>query len=90
MKTTLEIDDVLYREVKALSGLTGRKVGDLVSEGLRHVLTSPVAKGFPAKGDSAAALAELRQWFEETDHAMRKATGGPGALVLLETGRQRL
>jgi len=38
MKTTLEIDDALYREAKALAALTGRKMKDLVSEGLEHVL----------------------------------------------------
>lgn len=30
MKTTLEIGDALYREVKALSALTGRKMTDPV------------------------------------------------------------
>lgn len=38
MKTTLEIDDDLYREAKALAALTGRKMKDLVSEGLRQVV----------------------------------------------------
>lgn len=38
MKTTLEIDDALYREVKAMAALTGRKMKDLVSEGLERVL----------------------------------------------------
>lgn len=38
MKTTLEIDDHLYREAKAFAALTGRKMKDLVSEGLRRVL----------------------------------------------------
>jgi len=38
MKTTLEIDDALYREAKALAALTGRKMKDLVSEGLESVV----------------------------------------------------
>lgn len=38
MKTTLEIDEDLYREAKALAALTGRKMKDLVSEGLRQVV----------------------------------------------------
>jgi len=38
MKTTVEIDDSLYREAKALGALTRRKMKDLVSEGLRQIL----------------------------------------------------
>ncbi len=41
MKTTLEIDDELYREAKAMAALTGRKMKDLVSEGLRYVVRGP-------------------------------------------------
>lgn len=39
MKTTLEIDDALYREVKAMAALSGRKMKDLVREGLERVLS---------------------------------------------------
>ncbi|TLD68368.1 hypothetical protein FEM03_22965 [Phragmitibacter flavus] len=38
MKTTLEIDDELYRETKALAALTGRKMKDLVNEALSNVV----------------------------------------------------
>jgi hypothetical protein len=45
MKTTLVIDDELYRRVKARAALEGRKVTELVEEGLRAALergsTSP-------------------------------------------------
>lgn len=41
MKTTLEIDDALYREAKAVAALTGRKMKDLVGEGLRWVVEHP-------------------------------------------------
>jgi len=40
MKATIEIDDELYRRVKAAAALRGRKVKDLVAEGLRTVLRS--------------------------------------------------
>ena len=43
MKATIEIDDDLYRQVKAAAALRGRKVKDLVAEGLRTVLRSPHA-----------------------------------------------
>jgi len=88
VKTTLEIDDALYREVQALSAMTGRKMKDLVSDGLRHVLNPPAQKG-NVPGD-AAALAELRQWFKAADRAMKKAPAGPGVRELLEADRRRL
>ena len=38
MKTTLNIDDDLYRRLKAKAALEGRKVTELVEEGVRNVL----------------------------------------------------
>ena len=40
MKATIEIDDELYRQVKAAAAIQGRKVKDLVADGLRTVLRS--------------------------------------------------
>lgn len=90
MKTTLEIDDALYREVKALSALTGRKLKDLVSEGLRHVLESPQVAGSTKGGQDSKALSELRQWFKATERVMKKAPKGPSVRELLEQDRKRL
>jgi hypothetical protein len=41
MKTTVELSDELYRRVKALRG---RKLKDLVEEGVRLVLKTPRSK----------------------------------------------
>jgi hypothetical protein len=41
MKTTVEVPDDLYRRAKAEAALSGRKLRDLVEEGLRLVLESP-------------------------------------------------
>jgi hypothetical protein len=41
MKTTLEIPDELFREVKAKAALEGRKLKDLVAEGLRLIVSEP-------------------------------------------------
>ena len=41
MKTTIEVPDELYRRAKAEAALRGRKVKDLVEEGLRLVLETP-------------------------------------------------
>ena len=41
MKTTVEVPDDLYRRAKAEAALRGRKLKDLVEEGLRLVLPAP-------------------------------------------------
>ena len=48
MKTTIEVPEELYRRAKAEAALSGRKLKDLVEEGLRHVLDKPdKARGKP-------------------------------------------
>jgi hypothetical protein len=41
MKTTVEVPDDLYRRAKAEAALRGRKLKDLIEEGLRLVLEVP-------------------------------------------------
>ncbi len=41
MKTTVELPDDLYRRAKAEAALRGRKLRDLVEEGLRLVVEAP-------------------------------------------------
>jgi hypothetical protein len=41
MKTTIEVPDELYRRAKVEAALRGRKLRDLVAEGLRLVLETP-------------------------------------------------
>ena len=41
METTVEVSDDLYRRAKAEAALRGRKLKDLVEEGLRLVLEAP-------------------------------------------------
>jgi predicted component of type VI protein secretion system len=41
MKTTVELADDLYRRAKSEAALRGRKLKDLVEEGLRLVLETP-------------------------------------------------
>lgn len=47
MRTTLVIDDDLYRRIKAKAAMEGRRVTDLVEEGLRGLLRggSPAPRG---------------------------------------------
>ena len=44
MKTTIEVPDDLYRRAKAEAALRGRRLKDLVAEGLRLVLDAPHQK----------------------------------------------
>jgi hypothetical protein len=53
MKTTIELPDALYRKAKATAALNGRKLKDLVEEGLRLVLEAP------RKGRQQRSLSEL-------------------------------
>ena len=41
MKTSVEVPDALYRQAKAEAALRGRKLKDLIEEGLRLVLNAP-------------------------------------------------
>jgi hypothetical protein len=41
MKTTVDLSDDLYRRAKSEAALRGRKLKDLVEEGLRLVLETP-------------------------------------------------
>ena len=47
MKTTVEVPDDLYRQAKAEAALRGRKLKDLIEEGLRLVLQSPPKQARP-------------------------------------------
>ena len=47
MKTTIEVPDELYRRAKAEAALRGRKLRDLVEDGLRLVLDGPDKKRRP-------------------------------------------
>ena len=45
MKTTVEVPDDLYRRAKAEAALRGRKLKDLIEEGLQLVLNTPRTAG---------------------------------------------
>jgi hypothetical protein len=41
MKTTIEVPDDLYRKAKSIAALRGRRLKDLIEEGLRLVVEGP-------------------------------------------------
>ncbi|MDP2810549.1 MAG: hypothetical protein Q8O34_10420 [Rhodocyclaceae bacterium] len=43
MRTTVELSDDLFRRAKAEAALRGRKLKDLVEDGLRRVLEQPAS-----------------------------------------------
>lgn len=47
MKTTLEIPDELFRAAKARAAMEGRRLKDIVAEGLREALRRPAATNDP-------------------------------------------
>jgi hypothetical protein len=52
MKTTVEVPDDLYRRAKAEAALRGRKLKDLIEEGLRLVLDTRRSPTRPASPSS--------------------------------------
>ena len=67
MKTTIEVPDELFRRAKAEAALRGRKLKDLVEEGLQLVLDTPrgagrsrlAAKMKRARGSVKSGVADL-------------------------------
>jgi hypothetical protein len=58
MKTTVEVPDDLYRRAKSQAALRGRKLKDLVEEGLRLVLETSPAK--PRRHSLARLMKDAR------------------------------
>jgi hypothetical protein len=57
MRTTIELPDELYRQAKSQAALRGRKLKDLVAEGLRRVIEAPELPDTPAQ--SGPSLLDL-------------------------------
>ena len=60
MKTTFEVPDDLYREVKSQAALRGKKIKDYVAEGLRLVLAADRDAGAGRRGP-ISVFAEIRR-----------------------------
>ena len=90
MKTTLEIDDELYREAKAVAALTGRKMKDLVSEGLRWAVRPGSRAESTASPATSVATRKLAACFAQADELMKKTPRGVTARNHLAQDRNRL
>ena len=72
MKATIDLDDTLYRQLKAEAALRGRKVEELVAEGVRRVLADPLSPSSPLPAtDSTAKPA----WFGSLHKYAKNAAG---------------
>jgi hypothetical protein len=72
MKATIELDDVLYRQLKAEAALRGRKVKELVAEGVRRVLEEPDADA-PATSGTGPSVTPA--WFGSLREYAKNARG---------------
>ena len=59
MKITVDLPDGLARRIKAEAALRGRKLKDLVAEGLRLLLEAPESAAVPAKMRQPSTAYEL-------------------------------
>lgn len=81
MKTTLEVPDALYREVKSQAALRRRKIKDYVAEGLRLALEAdrsrdvqffgPLAVFDEVRAQPLHRPEDLRRWMDEADVARK-------------------
>ena len=85
MKVAIEIDDELYREAKVHSSLTGQKMKDLVTEGLRLAIRAGEKAAKPS-----VSSRKLAACFAEADKLMKSAPCGQTAREHLDKGRNRL
>ena len=64
MRTTVDIPDELFRRAKSQAALQGRKLKDLVAEGLHLVLDKPPAEKQekPARKPKPSAHDLMKEW----------------------------
>lgn len=60
MKTTIEIEDVLFRRIKAVAAATGVSLKDFVTQALRRELEAPAADETPSWRRHFGKLGDLR------------------------------
>ncbi len=81
MKTTLEIPDDLFRQVKVKAAMDGRKMKDLVAEGLALVLIGPgpttgMSPASDHSTESHAKVQETPAWYGALAPYARRTKAG--------------
>jgi len=77
MKTTLELPDNLYSEVKTRAASQKRKIKDLVSEGLQILLATNL-------GNQPTEKEAVRQVLMALDEIQRCPPSSPGRTIFLQ------
>lgn len=83
MRTTLDIPDELYRQVKARAALQGKTVREVTTELYGQWLAGQALPKRPA-------FDWLDDWVRLGDEALRESAPAPTAREILEADRRRL
>jgi hypothetical protein len=95
MKTTMDIPDQLYRQLKARSAAKGMAVREVLIGLIEHWVEGPgeggnVSASTESAVDRQERAARLRAFLDEAADLMAQAPPGPSSLELLAEGRNRL
>jgi hypothetical protein len=85
MKATIDIQDALYRRVKAKAAMQGLTIREVTAELYEAWLSEK-----PAGNPPLSAEKWLEGWIRLGEEALRDAPEGPSAREILENDRNRL
>ncbi len=85
MKTTIDLPDDLYRQVKAKAAIEGRAVREVTVELYKRWLVDE-----PGTDQRSSALAWLEEWVRLGAELTANAPPGPTVREILEADRSRL
>ena len=85
MKATIDIQDALYRRVKARAAMQGLTIREVTTELYEAWLSEKPADNAPLSVEKW-----LEGWIRIGEDAFRDAPEGPSAREILETDRNRL
>ncbi|WP_419950034.1 hypothetical protein [Candidatus Palauibacter sp.] len=85
MKTTIDIPDDLYRQIKSEAALRGLTLGEITTQLYRRRLSED-----EGADTGEAPRAWLRGWLDAADGAVRRASAGRSAREELAADRNRL
>jgi hypothetical protein len=85
MKTTLDLPDDLYRQVKSKAAMQGRAVREVTIELYKRWLIDP-----PKAGGAKGAVDWLDEWVRFGAELERRAPPGPSLREILDEDRGRL
>lgn len=88
MKATVDVPDLLYRQVKARAALQGRAIRDVTIELYERWLAGDPGPGEPASNQAAEVDAWLHRWGELAAEIGASTIGSPSAVEILLADRR--